>query len=149
MSSTITRAWLTMCRASGASRAARRVSILATSRTASRVRSFPLMCSAFKEAFPASISNLYHSPALSFREDESPRGTCFLPAPANSRFLSGCRPFGMTKHLLLCHCLAKRCQIFLCQCRHFHLRIGDDVSGLAFRQQGPVIRAHQFVVEYH
>src|SRR5208337_1390820 len=125
--STTARARLTASRASGSRRTGRRSSMCATSRTASSVRSFPLMCRAFKSSSQFSVlsSQLFEGASLwryrQFSKSNAPLGAADRGA----------------KHL----------QIFLRQRAGFHLRIGDDVRGFAFGQQLAVLSPSQFVSE--
>src|ERR1019366_8091616 len=115
--STTARARLTASRASGSRRTGRRTSVCATSRTASSVRSFPLMRWAFK-AVPGSQFSVV-SRSLFFTQ------------------LNTSVPL----------CCPKRLQLFLRQRARLHLGIGHDVRGLAFGQQLAGFRFSQFVSE--
>src|ERR1019366_1082308 len=142
--STTARARLTASRASGSSNTGRFSA--ATSRTASRVRSFPLMCRAFK-AVPSSQLRVvrYCLFASEFGH------LCRLRR--NSGFVSGHRFSDAVKSsksdtpLGAAYGCAKHFHVFLGQRAGLHFRIGDDVRGLAFGQQLARIHFPQFVPE--
>src|SRR5450631_3877974 len=151
--STTARARLTASRASGSRRTGRRV--CATSRTASRVRSFPLMCRACKSV-PGSQFSAKHF--------------CFRRLPETLSSISRAAREGSSLHRRRCACLAFGQQLagfrvsqFVSEVNHFlpdvfQVRAHDDLviivygspvaaAGIDYSDEAVVFALHIFIAE--